>query len=120
MTCRAADCVDVRLPGREANIRTWPRTGKQGQPVTAGASIPGVLAHLCDAPGVVGTRYAVYAWGIRGEVCPADLIYTPPDVPHSIYAHHSGGRCLGFAATFTPEGAPTNTPAEFDNWPPQS
>ena len=52
------------------------------------------------------------------EVRPGDLIYTPPNVPHSIYAHHSGVRCFAFAAAFTPRGEPTHTPVTFDNWPP--
>lgn len=52
------------------------------------------------------------------EVSPGDLIYTPPNVPHSIFAHRSGVRCLAFAVAFTPKGAPTYTPVVFDNWPP--
>ncbi|MFC9363699.1 cupin domain-containing protein [Rhodococcus sp. NPDC057014] len=52
------------------------------------------------------------------QVSPGDLIHTPPNVPHSIYAHRSGVRCLAFAVAFTPEGAPTHTATTFDNWPP--
>lgn len=52
------------------------------------------------------------------EVAPGDLIYTPKNVPHSIFAHNSGVRCLAFATAFMPEGAPGYTPVVFDNWPP--
>jgi hypothetical protein len=115
--CGLRRCAIARARGKHSNLAAHGQAG----PTSHGRRVdPRRACDLCDAPGVVGNRYAVYAWGIRGEVCPADLIYTPPDVPHSIYAHHSEGRCLGFAATFTPEGAPTNTPVEFDNWPPQS
>jgi quercetin dioxygenase-like cupin family protein len=52
------------------------------------------------------------------EVSPGDLVHTPPNVPHSIFAHHSGVRCMAFAVAFIPAGAPTHTPVTFDNWPP--
>jgi quercetin dioxygenase-like cupin family protein len=52
------------------------------------------------------------------EVHPGHLIHTPPNVPHSIFAHRSGVRCLAFAVSFIPEGEPTHTPVEFDDWPP--
>ncbi len=52
------------------------------------------------------------------EVSPGDLIHTPPNVPHSIYAHHSGVRCLAFAVAFMKPGEPSHTPVHFDNWPP--
>lgn len=52
------------------------------------------------------------------EVHPGQLIHTPPNVPHSIYAHRSGVRCLAFAVSFIAEGEPTHTAVEFDNWPP--
>lgn len=53
------------------------------------------------------------------EVHPGQLIHTPPNVPHSIYAHRSGVRCLAFAVSFMGPDEPTHTPVEFDNWPPQ-
>lgn len=51
------------------------------------------------------------------EVGPGQLIYTPPNVPHSIFAHRSGVRCLAFAASFQAPGE-MHTPVTFDNWPP--
>jgi quercetin dioxygenase-like cupin family protein len=53
------------------------------------------------------------------EVHPGQLIHTPPNVPHSIYAHRSGVRCLAFAVSFQAPGE-MHTPVEFDNWPPQT
>ena len=53
------------------------------------------------------------------EVHPGQLIYTPPKVPHSLYAHQSGIRCLAFAASFQRIGE-MHTPVEFDDWPPDS
>jgi mannose-6-phosphate isomerase-like protein (cupin superfamily) len=52
------------------------------------------------------------------NVHPGQLIHTPPNVPHSIFAHHSGVRCLAFAVSFIPAGEPTNTAVVFENWPP--
>jgi quercetin dioxygenase-like cupin family protein len=52
------------------------------------------------------------------EVHPGHLIHTPPNVPHSIFAHRSGVRCLAFAVSFISKGEPTHTPVHFDNWPP--
>lgn len=52
------------------------------------------------------------------EVGPGDLIETPPNVPHSIFAHRSGVRALAFAVSFIPEGEPTHVATTFDNWPP--
>lgn len=52
------------------------------------------------------------------EVVPSDLIHTPPNVPHSIYAHRSGVRCLAFAVSFIREGEVTHVPVHFENWPP--
>lgn len=52
------------------------------------------------------------------EVHPGQLVHTPPNVPHSIYAHRSGVRCLAFAVSFIKEGEPTHTAVHFDNWPP--
>lgn len=51
------------------------------------------------------------------EVHPGQLIHTPPNVPHSIYAHQSGVRCLAFAVSFQAVGE-MHTPVTFDNWPP--
>lgn len=52
------------------------------------------------------------------EVHPGQLIHTPPNIPHSIYAHRSGVRCLAFAVSFIKEGEPTHVVEHFDNWPP--
>jgi quercetin dioxygenase-like cupin family protein len=52
------------------------------------------------------------------EVTPGDLIYTPPNVPHSIYAHQSGVRCLSFATALYQPGEATHTPVVFEDWPP--
>ncbi|SDO00853.1 Cupin domain-containing protein [Klenkia soli] len=51
-------------------------------------------------------------------VTPGDLVHTPPNVPHSIFAHHSGVRCLAFAVSFAEKGQPAHTPVHFDDWPP--
>jgi quercetin dioxygenase-like cupin family protein len=50
-------------------------------------------------------------------VAPGDLVHTPPNVPHSIFAHRSGVRCLAFAVSFQEVGE-MHTPVHFDNWPP--
>jgi len=50
-------------------------------------------------------------------VHPGQLITTPPNIPHSIFAHRSGVRCLAFAVSFQAVGE-KHTPVEFDNWPP--
>jgi quercetin dioxygenase-like cupin family protein len=50
-------------------------------------------------------------------VHPGQLIHTPPNIPHSIFAHRSGVRCLAFAVSFQAVGE-GHTPVEFDNWPP--
>lgn len=51
------------------------------------------------------------------EVAPGDLVHTPPNVPHSVFAHRSGIRCLAFAVSFQAPGE-MHTPVHFDNWPP--
>jgi quercetin dioxygenase-like cupin family protein len=50
-------------------------------------------------------------------VHPGQLIHTPPNTPHSIFAHRSGVRCLAFAVSFQAVGE-AHTPVQFDNWPP--
>lgn len=51
------------------------------------------------------------------QIHPGQLVYTPPNTPHSLYAHNGGIRCLAFAASFQARGE-QHTPVKFENWPP--